>query len=170
MAINDTYTRFQAIARAVNDYMVGNGWRSVSRSERSNGSINFELTMNVEKMAFRTSIFVGRDPLYIRYTVTLPIVCSPEYSLIVDDYIATYNYNLRIGSLKHDSSDGALEFEFAYATDNVFNISDFDSYFDICLLSAAKVYPDISKLCVGRMSQSQMNAIMEKLTLLSSAL
>jgi hypothetical protein len=162
--------KFQMVQNEVSGFMRDKGWTSITKSERPNGSVIFSLNLHVDKVGYKISVTIAKDPIVITICSALPCFCSPEYSLLVDEYIADYNIRVRIGALKHDSADGAVEFEYAFPVFSSFKIDDFKSYLDICIYAAADVYPNVSKLCVGRVSEAKMNAIAEKIAVLTSAL
>ncbi|MDR1643462.1 MAG: hypothetical protein LBT59_27525 [Clostridiales bacterium] len=158
------------IALEISNHFESHNWTNISRKETPYGSIVFRFYMNVKKVPLTIDTFVTEVPLTVKILVTLPTVCSPEYSIIVDSYITEYNYGKRYGSLNHDKRDGALEYEYNYSVAHSFNADDFDTYFNACVFSAANAYPEISKLCVGRLSKAKLDDVNNKVATLVNAL
>ncbi|MDR1643464.1 MAG: hypothetical protein LBC41_14225 [Clostridiales bacterium] len=162
--------RVQAIAAEIGKYFDDNGWTTVTRKECANGAIAFYFNMSVKSVPLRIDVDIAESPMVVRFNVTLPTLCASEYALLVDEFITEFNYDQRYGALKHDINDGTLAYEYNVSVAHTFDIDDFDTYFNVCLYSAANAYWDVSRLCVGRLSKAKLAELTEKLTEMTQTL
>jgi hypothetical protein len=167
--IETSKARVQAISHAIGCFIADKGWNNVTKKNFPNGGVAFALGVQVEKVSLKAYVTIHESPLAVTCNATLPMRCAPEYSLIVDEFITERNYDKLIGCFKRDT-DGAVEYEYSFFVANAFSIDDFEKYLNFCLIEAANAYPDISKLCVGRLSKAKMAALEEKLATLAEAL
>jgi hypothetical protein len=151
-------------------YMSREGWKSVSKNVDEDGDITYEANFSVEGLILRGRVILESAGQTMGIMVILPTNCACEYSLIMDEYVASFNYSKKFGSLQHDARDGAVEYSYSYLYLDGFNINVFDKYFNYCLSTAVEAYPDVAKLCVGRLSRRQLAALNEKLNRLVNAL
>jgi hypothetical protein len=161
--------RVQEISSEISGFIAKNGWKRVDKTEFE-GSVGLRLYLDVRNVLIDVTIIVNNDPLYIAFYARLPMRCQPEYELLVDDYLSEYNYGQSIGVMQRNKHDGTLEYQFTFSVAHSFFIEDFELYFNSCLYSAAIAYPEVSKLCAGRLTRAQLAEVKLKLQELTRAL
>jgi hypothetical protein len=153
---------------ALDSYMIENEWPAVSKTSYPDGNIYYTVYMNISNVSLHTALFISDKSLSLRFIVTLPTVCSPEYWLILDDYIVDFNYNRRFGCLRR--YEGTVDYVYSFSLSGGFNEEHFQRYLIACIFSAVEAYPEISKLSVGKLTRKKSAELVEKLRVLVEAL
>jgi hypothetical protein len=163
-------SKVEEISDKLERFMANERWKSVSKIAHKDGDVSYNVIFNVNKLSLRSTIIIESAPESIRIMVTLPAICLPEYSLIMDEFVAEFNYTKRYGALQHDARDGSIEYAYTFSFSEGFSVKEFRKYFDSCLFTAAEACPEVAKLSVGRLSKNKLAELNNKLNVLVLAL
>jgi hypothetical protein len=133
-------------------------WASFYKKVDSDGDTIYNFPILCDSCFLKGRLIIYDSPKYIRIGLTLPYSCAPEYGLAIDEFIAHFNYYIRIGAMQHDEKD--LEFKYSYYYTNGFEIDDFKRLLNTCIISTCKVAPDLAKLSVGKFSAQQASELL----------
>jgi hypothetical protein len=153
---------------ALDSYLIENDWPAVSKTHCPDGNIYYNVYMNISNVSLHTAMLISDKSLSLQIIVTLPTVCSPQYWLILDDFIVNFNYSRRFGGLRR--SQGTVDYVYSFSVSGGFNEEHFQRYLAVCIFSAVEAYPEIAKLSVGKLSRKKSEELVEKLRVLVEAL
>jgi hypothetical protein len=145
-----------------------NGWDHYSKKPFNDESICIIIRSTVTKVDLTCTIVVS--DLALRILVHLPVVFSPEFIPLVDEYIVNANFALRYGAWGRDASDNEVRFKLAYSVGEEFDKEAFKGYLLFSLFKAADAYPEMVRLSVGKLSRDKLEKAIEKYTALLNAL
>lgn len=132
--------------------------------------MSFNLTnskdFNLPNCSLRVRVYVEAAPKMCRMEALLPVKADRTYEYPLCLAIAKANAPKRLGAIKYNERSGELTYDYSFLISHGVYPDDLSRVFHAVVSSAAKMYADIRKCCVGRFTSTEINEILTKVNAL----